>query len=47
MIEVKDFLTKEIDQQLEVWYKLKDEELPRFNQLIRDSKIDVISADDE
>lgn len=47
MIEVKDFLTKEIDEQLQVWYKLKDEELPKFNQLIRDSKIDVISADDE
>jgi photosystem II stability/assembly factor-like uncharacterized protein len=47
MIEVKDVLTKEIDQQLEVWYKLKEEELPRFNQLIRDSKIDVISAEDE
>lgn len=47
MIEVKDFLTKEIDKQLEVWYKLKDEELPRFNQLIRDSKIDVISTDEK
>lgn len=47
MIEVKDYLTKEIDRQLEVWYRLKDEELPKFNQLIRDSKIDVISADDE
>ena len=47
MIEVRDFLTKEIDHQLEVWYNLKDEELPRFNQLIRDSKIDVISADDQ
>lgn len=41
-IEVKNVLTKEIDNQLDLFRKIKSEELPKFNQLVRDAQIDAI-----
>ena len=41
-IEVKNVLTKEIDTQLDLFEKIKMEELPLFNQMVRDSQIDAI-----
>lgn len=41
-IEVKNVLTKEIDNQLDLFKKIKMEELPKFNQLVRDAQIDAI-----
>ncbi len=41
-IEVKNVLTKEIDTQLDIFEKIKMEELPLFNQMVRESQIDAI-----
>lgn len=41
-IEVKNVLTKEINDQLDLFKKIKTNELPIFNQLVKDAQIDAI-----
>ncbi len=41
-IEVKEVLSKEIDEELEKLKKVKSEELPKFNKLVREKAIDAI-----
>ncbi|MFK7774873.1 MAG: glycosyl hydrolase [Saprospiraceae bacterium] len=41
-IEVKNVLTKEINAQLDLFKKIKANELPVFNQMVKDAQIDAI-----
>jgi photosystem II stability/assembly factor-like uncharacterized protein len=41
-IEVKNVLTKEINDQLNLFVKIKAIELPKFNQLVKEAQIDAI-----
>lgn len=47
MIGVKNDLTAKIDGQLEIWYEIRDAQIPDYNALIRDSGIDVIGIKDD
>lgn len=43
-----DFLeevTGRIDEQLTIWYAVKNEDIPKLNQMIKDAEIDAISVD--
>ena len=42
-IQVRDELVAKIDMQLAQYYKIRDEEIPMLNKLIREKSIDVIS----
>ncbi|MEL7530648.1 MAG: glycosyl hydrolase, partial [Bacteroidota bacterium] len=35
-------VTKAIDEQLAIWYKIRDEEVPAFNKLVREATIDAV-----
>jgi hypothetical protein len=41
-IEVKNVLTKEINDQLDLFKKIKANELPKFNQMVKEAQIDAI-----
>ncbi len=41
-IEVKNVLSGEINQQIALFEKIKNEELPVFNQMVRDAQVDAI-----
>lgn len=41
-IQVKDELTKEIDDWLAKYYEVRDEKVPQFNKLIRELEVDVL-----
>jgi photosystem II stability/assembly factor-like uncharacterized protein len=42
MIGVKDDLTAKIDEQLDMWYEIRDGAIDEYNDLIRDSEVDFI-----
>ena len=44
-VEVKDVLIAEIDTHLEAYQKVKTEEIPRLNELIRQRAVDYIIID--
>jgi hypothetical protein len=44
MIKVKDDITAKINVELKKWYAIRDNELDVYNDLIRDSKVDVIGV---
>ncbi|MFK8008922.1 MAG: WD40/YVTN/BNR-like repeat-containing protein [Saprospiraceae bacterium] len=46
-IEVKNVLTKEIDDQLDLFEKIKANELPLFNQMVKNAQIDAIILKEE
>jgi hypothetical protein len=46
-IEVKNVLTKEINDQLDLFKKIKANELPKFNQMVKEAKIDAIILKEE
>lgn len=41
---VKEEMTGKINEQLDIYYKILKEDIPRLNQMIREKSIDVISA---
>ena len=47
MVGVRDEVTALIDAELAKWHTLRDERLPAFNALIRDSAIDLIGVPEE
>ena len=47
MIQVKDDLVSKINVELELWYEIRDKELPKFNELIRNEKINLIGVKEE
>ncbi|MCH2229502.1 MAG: glycosyl hydrolase [Crocinitomicaceae bacterium] len=47
MIQVKDVLTSKIDIELAKWYELRDKELLKYNELIRNEKINLIGVKDQ
>jgi len=47
MIQVKDDLVSKINVELELWYKIRDKGLPKFNELIRNEKINLIGVKEE
>ncbi len=47
MVEVKTDVTERIDTQLSLWYRIRDEEVPAFNTLIREHQIDLIGIPEE
>ena len=47
MIGVRDEVTALIDAELAKWHTLRDERLPAFNALIRESAIDLIGVPEE
>ncbi len=46
-IEVKNVLTKEINDQLDLFKKIKANELPKFNQMVKEAQIDAIILKEE
>jgi photosystem II stability/assembly factor-like uncharacterized protein len=46
-VAVKDELTKEIDEQLEDFNRIRDQEIPKFNQLILSMSVDAIILEEE
>ncbi|NQY68330.1 MAG: glycosyl hydrolase, partial [Flavobacteriales bacterium] len=44
MIAVKVSIAKEIDVELEKWYSIRDEELTKYNELIRSQKVNAIQV---
>ena len=44
MVGVRDEVTALIDTELAKWHALRDERLPAFNALIRESAIDLIGV---
>lgn len=42
MIGVKDDLTAKIDVELAKWYAIRDQDVKKYNALIRESEVDVI-----
>ena len=47
MIGVKEDLSAKIDVELDAWYVLRDDLLPAFNALIRNSEIDFIGVPED
>ena len=47
MVGVRDEVTALIDAELAKWHALRDERLPAFNALIRESAIDLIGVPEE
>ncbi|MFT5921313.1 MAG: hypothetical protein ACI8TS_000641, partial [Flavobacteriales bacterium] len=47
MIGVKDDLTIKINVELEKWYAIRDQELRKYNAVIRESEVDVIGVGEE
>jgi hypothetical protein len=47
MIGVKEDLSAEIDVELDAWYVLRNDILPAFNALIRNSEIDFIGVPED
>ena len=47
MVGVRDAVSGLIDVELSKWYALRDERLPAFNALIRESEIDLIGVPEE
>jgi hypothetical protein len=47
MIGVKEDLSAKIDVELDAWYVLRDDILPAFNALIRNSEIDFIGVPED
>ena len=43
-IQVKEELTKEIDNWLSKYYEVRDQKLPQFNKLIRELEVDVLTV---
>lgn len=43
--EVKETLSKEIDTQLQAFEKVKNNDLPQFNQMVREKAVDAIMLD--
>ena len=46
-LQVRDELVGLIDDELSLWEKVKSDMLPKLNQMIRDSKVDVIILEDK
>jgi hypothetical protein len=44
---VKNVLTKEINDQLDLFKKIKANELPKFNQMVKEAQIDAIILKEE
>lgn len=44
MIGVRDDITAKIEVELKKWETIKTESLPKYNQMIRDSKVDLIGV---
>ena len=47
MIGVKDNLTIKINAELEKWYAIRDQELKKYNAVIRESEVDLIGVGEE
>ncbi|WP_235296996.1 WD40/YVTN/BNR-like repeat-containing protein [Portibacter marinus] len=43
-IAVRDELTQKINEQLDMFYEIRDEKLPQMNEMIRSKEVDVISV---
>jgi hypothetical protein len=43
-IQVKEELTKEIDDWLAKYYEVRDQKVPQFNKLIRELEVDVLTV---
>ena len=46
-MEVKDELTKQIDEQLTDWQNVQNQDIPNLNKLIKESDIDAIKLSDD
>ncbi len=43
--EVRDMLVETIDRELNTWYRVRDEDIPRLNQLVKQQQLDLIILD--
>ncbi|MDA8648270.1 hypothetical protein N9L43_00510, partial [bacterium] len=44
MIGVAKDITKKIDAELAKWYAIQENDIPKYNELIRSEKVDVIGV---